>query len=256
MRAVEFLKEFDFKNPFASTPVPAPTAKPPTPTQGQSATVKPQPPVPKLNNVAHPEAPEFHPAEHKDLLTKLAQKSGFNTNSLAQLLANASTETLGWKSATEGFNYKDPVRIYRVFTSNFSSPQEAEPYVGKPVALANRALANKLGNGDEASGDGWRYRGRGFIHITGKDNYQTAGTLVHPKDPLIYVNRPDLLSSNAHESALASIAWFKNKIGLKASDKKAAATMNPVMKGQERVQGAKIERQKIQKQQKGKKTGK
>lgn len=274
MRAVEFLKEFELKNPFASKTAPASAPTPvgqaqaikqqttPVPAQGQSATVKP---VPKFtpNTHAPAEAPEFNPAEHKTLLQKIAEKLGFKINALSQLLSNASVETRKWTKATEVFAYDpnkpgEPERVSRIFTTNMPTPEIAKYYMSlnNPVAFANRAYANRLGNGDEASGDGWRYRGRGFIHCTGKENYLKAGRYAHPNNPTIYVNNPDLLSSNPKESALASVHWFKNEVGTKASDKKAATKVNPKMKGQERVQGAKIERDKLLKQQKGKKTGK
>lgn len=263
MRAVEFLREFEFKNPFASTPAPAPApspapaqaTKPATaPVQGQAADVKTTPKF-TPNTTAPKEPPEFNPAAHKNLLQQVAEKLGFKVNSLSQLLANANEETKKWTSATEEFVYSDPARVTRIFSTNMPTIEIAKYYMGlnNPVAFANRAYANRLGNGDEASGDGWRYRGRGFIHCTGKANYLKAGELAHPKNPTIYVDNPNLLSSSPKESALASVHWFKHNVGLKASDKKAASTINPVMKGKERLQGTKIQKQELLKKKKAKK---
>jgi len=74
--------------------------------------------------------------------------------------------------------------------------------------IANRVYANRIGNGDEQSGDGWKYRGRGFLQITGKDNY-----IVLSKDTRIdFLNNPDLLLNEAN--AMISALWFWNKKGL------------------------------------------
>lgn len=62
---------------------------------------------------------------------------------------------------------------------------EAEAYARQPEKIANRAYANRMGNGPESSGDGWRYRGRGFVQITGKDNYKKFGIDDSPNNALI-----------------------------------------------------------------------
>lgn len=170
----------------------------------------------------------FVPEDHRDMLIQLARQSGLNTDSaLAGLLGQVEIETQRWQSAAENFNYTDPNRIRKVFTSNFPDIATASRYAGKPVALANRALANKLGNGDEASGDGWRYRGRGFIHLTGKSLYAEAGRAVHPENPDIYVNKPTLLSTNAREAALASIWYYLKKVGTKRTGAAVSKVVNP-----------------------------
>lgn len=70
----------------------------------------------------------------------------------------------------ENTNYTSPKRLYDTFRSRFRSEAEAATYVGKPVAIANRAYAWKNGNGDEDSQDGWRFRGSGLLQLTGRDN--------------------------------------------------------------------------------------
>ena len=212
-------------------PQPA-TTKPPGPTKS-AVPAKPAPVV-----SAKTEPAPFNPAEHKPTLVSLAKQHGIkNINDLSNLLAQCETETAKWTSATENFNYTDPNRIYRVFTSAFPTPVEAAKYISNPVALANRALANKNGNGDEKTGDGWKYRGRGFIHLTGKENYAKAGAAVHPENPTIYVDRPELISSNPKESALVAIWYFKQRVGLGKSAKQATAAVTGTtkMKSKERT---------------------
>lgn len=213
-----------------SAPAAASATPPPIPTSLQA---KAQPAgqlkTPQVPNIkTKPEPTPFNPSSHKDLLVKVAKKMGItHVNDLSNLLGQVHVETSGWTKSTENFNYTDPTRIYKVFTSNFSSPQEAQPYIGNPVALANRALANKNGNGNEASGDGWNYRGRGFIHLTGKELYAKAGAAIHPENPSIYIQNPTLLSSNPIESAKAAVWYFKSKVGKGKSSKQASKVVNP-----------------------------
>jgi putative chitinase len=219
------------KSSIPTTPV-APKLGPTTPPTAPVAT-----PAPKLNAVAPKEPPHFNPGEHIDLLTKMAKARGIATaNDLSNFLGQCKVETANFTKAAENFMYSDPVRIYKVFTSKFKNPEETKPYVNNPVALANRALGGKNGNGDEASGDGWRFRGRGFIHLTGRELYAQAGALAHPDKPNIYVTNPELLSSNPKEAAAASIAYFKSKVGLGKTTKQTTRVVNPAgLKSKERT---------------------
>lgn len=224
--------------PAGQTTTPTLTAKPQPPAAPKPAVAPAQPAAPKTPTVAEP-AP-FDPSSHKNTLIKVAKSMGITAlNDLSNLLAQAQVETAGWKSATENFKYTDPTRIYRVFTSNFPSPQTAQQYIGNPVALANRALANKNGNGDEHSGDGWNFRGRGFIHLTGRELYAQAGAAVHPENPNIYLQNPTLLSSNPVESAKASVWYYLSKVGKGKSSKHVSSKVNPAgLKHSERGQAA------------------
>lgn len=211
---------------------PTPVAKP--------AVAKPAPVGQPVKAPAPAEPTPFDPATHKNTLIDVAKKMGITAiNDLSNLLGQAQVETGSWTKAAENFNYTDPTRIYKVFTSNFPSPQHAAPYVGNQVALANRALANKNGNGDEASGDGWKYRGRGFLHITGKELYAKAGAAVHPENPGIYVSNPTLLSSNPVEAAKAAVWYFNTKVGKGKTAKQATKVVNPAgLKTKERAKAA------------------
>ena len=263
MKLRELLSELDFPSVGQAIDNFKFFANPQQSTSGQSAmpapaaAQKPQAPVaqpvsqqPKPVATAKAEPAPFNPATSKDLLVKVAKKMGVvAVNDLAQLIGNVQIETGNWAAATENFMYTDPERIHRVFTSNFPTIQTAVPYVGNQVALANKAYANKNGNGDEASGDGWRYRGRGFLHITGKANYAKVGAGVHPENPSIYVNNPELLSSNPVESAKASVWYFTHVVGKGKSAKQVAkaVTGNTVMKQKERGQAADAARQQLAK---------
>ncbi len=233
-QAVDNFKFFANPQQQAGTSATTPTTIP----NPIAAPTKPQTlPVVKPLVQANTEPAPFNPAAHKSTLIALAKQRGIKTaHDLSNLLAQCETETAKWTRAVENFNYTDPNRIYKVFTSAFPTPADAAKYVSNPVALANRALANKNGNGDEKTGDGWKYRGRGFIHLTGKENYARAGAAVHPENPSIYVDRPELVSSNPKESALVAIWFFKERVGLGKSAKQAtvAVSGNAKMKSKER----------------------
>ena len=247
--------DYMHKPPAIVAPSTAPTPKLPTlspkpsalPTaQSQPVTKSPIAPA-QLNVTAKAEPAPFIPDSYKDLLVKTAKKMGITAvNDLSNLLGQAQVETASWTKAAENFNYTDPTRIYKVFTSKFSSPQEAVPYIKNPVALANRALAGKNGNGNEASGDGWRFRGRGFLHITGRELYQQAGAAVHPENPNIYISHPELLSSNPDESAKAAVWYHKTKVGTGKTSKQASLAVNPAgMKSKERAKAVAAQKQQL-----------
>ncbi|CAB4125976.1 COG3179 Predicted chitinase [uncultured Caudovirales phage] len=237
-QAIDNFKFFSNPQPqVGQSATPAPTV------QAQPAPVKPQqqpqvkPTTPAPVGTAKAEPAPFDPATHKPTLISLAKQHGIkNINDLSNFLSQCETETARWTSATENFNYTDPTRIHKVFTSAFPTPVEAAKYLGNPVALANRALAGKNGNGPEQTGDGWKYRGRGFIHLTGKENYAKAGAAIHPENPNIYVDRPELISSNPKESALVAIWFFKQRVGLGKTSKQATTAVagTTKMKSKER----------------------
>ena len=132
---------------------------------------------------------------------------------IAHFMAQIEHES-GLKPISENLNYSAK-RMLEIFKHDFDtnrdkwlSPKEKEKVLyllGSPKRIANFVYANQNGNGNESSGEGWKYRGRGFIQITGKDNY-----LMLSKDTRIdYLNNPDLLLNES--DSLISALWFWNK---------------------------------------------
>lgn len=134
-------------------------------------------------------------------LQKACGEAGINTPELvAAFLANIGVESAGLTATVENLNYS-ATGLLATFPSHFTQ-LEAQQYARKPITIASRAYANRLGNGDEASGDGWRYRGRGYLQVTGKSNYAAAGKALG----LDLLAHPELLEQP--EGAARSAAWF------------------------------------------------
>jgi putative chitinase len=91
---------------------------------------------------------------------------------LAAFLGQCAVESGGFRDLEEDLSYS-AARLCQVWPSRFPNAETAETCALQPEALANRVYANRMGNGDEASGDGWRFRGRGLIQITGRAAYET-----------------------------------------------------------------------------------
>lgn len=90
---------------------------------------------------------------------------------ICMFLAHVGTETGDLKRVSENLNYSVD-GLLKVFPKYFKTKEEAQKYARQPIMIASRVYANRMGNGDEESGDGWKYRGRGLIQLTGKSNYQ------------------------------------------------------------------------------------
>lgn len=103
----------------------------------------------------------------------------------AMFLAQYGHETQGFTRLSENLNYSAN-GLVNVFRKYFPTLNLAKQYERKPQAIANKVYANRMGNGSEASGDGWKYRGRGLPHLTGKDNYGKfqawLGNTVEPEE--------------------------------------------------------------------------
>jgi putative chitinase len=113
-----------------------------------------------------------------------------------------------------------------VFSKYFQTPTIAAQYARQQQKIANRVYANRMGNGDEASGDGWRYRGRGAIQLTGKNNYigfaHDMGMSL--EDAIAYLETP--------EGAIMSAGWFWNNNKLNAiADKNDVTAMTKAING-------------------------
>ena len=124
----------------------------------------------------------------------------------AHFFAQTSHETGGFKAFSENLNYSAQ-GLQGIFGKYFPGNLE-ESYARQPEKIANRVYASRMGNGDEASGDGWKYRGRGALQLTGKANYQAFAEYL--KNPEV-VSNPDLVATTyAFESAM--FFFDKNKL--------------------------------------------
>lgn len=137
-----------------------------------------------------------------------------NPNRVRAFLAQIGHESGQLSAVVENLNYSAKV-LRSVFGKYFKTDAEAEKYARKPEAIANVVYANRLGNGDTKSGDGWRYRGRGLIQITGKSNYNEASQKMYALPLGVdFVDEPELLATP--EYAAQSAAWWWENAGLNA----------------------------------------
>jgi putative chitinase len=150
---------------------------------------------------------------------------------LAHFLAQCGHESGGWKATSENLNYSSK-GLMGIFGKYFPTLALAEQYARKPEAIASKVYGGRMGNGPEATKEGFKFRGRGYIQLTGKDNYKAFDSFV----PEEIINNPDLVAT---KYPLMSAAWFFNKNGLWAICDKGAdqGTVTAVTK---RVNGGTI----------------
>lgn len=125
----------------------------------------------------------------------------------AHFFAQTAHESGNFKAFSENLNY-GAKGLRGIFGKYFPNDALARSYERQPQKIANRVYANRMGNGPEASGDGWKYRGRGALQLTGKSNYQAFSD---------YIGRPDVMSNPdlvSGELCFESALWFfdKNKL--------------------------------------------
>jgi putative chitinase len=120
---------------------------------------------------------------------------------VAAFVAQCAHESGGFKFLKENLNYKAE-SLSRVWPKYFKDPAVAQQYAHNQEAIANRAYANRMGNGSEASGDGWRFCGRGLIQLTGRSNYQAFADSIETDINDI----PEYLAT--FEGAVQSACWF------------------------------------------------
>ena len=129
---------------------------------------------------------------------------------IASFLAQTGFESGQFNRLIESLIYKTAKRLMEVWPKSFPDEMSALPYVDKEEELANFVYAQRLGNGNPKSGDGYKYRGRGIIQVTGRSNYGSAGKTLG----LDLIGNPDLLLQPEH--AAMSAAWFWSSRGLNA----------------------------------------
>lgn len=122
----------------------------------------------------------------------------------AMFIAQCGHESAGWSKFSENLNYSVN-GLLSTFPKYFN-PTSAAQYARKPEMIANRVYANRMGNGPEESGDGWKYRGRGPIQLTGSHNYSKFAMDTFD-DWQIIVDNPQPVADN-REVSLLSALWF------------------------------------------------
>ena len=145
----------------------------------------------------------FGPGTYK----KAATFYKLSPNRAAHFFAQTAHESGGFKAFSENLNY-GAKGLRGIFGKYFPTEAMARAYERKPQKIANRVYANRMGNGDEASGEGWLFRGRGALQLTGKFNFKAFSD---------YIGRPDVMTNPdlvATELAFESALWFfdRNKL--------------------------------------------
>ena len=137
-----------------------------------------------------------------DVLEALLDDYEINTpQRIAAFVAQCAHESGNFVFIKENLNYRAP-SLRKTFAKYFPTAELAQQYANKPERIANRVYAKRMGNGDEASGDGFRYCGRGLIQLTGKQNYQNfADSIETPVEDV-----PEFLAT--FEGAVQSACWF------------------------------------------------
>ena len=144
----------------------------------------------------------------------------FSKQQQAMFLAQCGYETGGFTTLSENLNYSAD-GLVKVFRKYFPNPNIARQYERKPEKIASRVYANRMGNGPEETMDGWNYRGRGLIQITGKSNYtrfaQWYGETIDPKE----------ISSNLDLAVMVAVwYWISNDLASLDSVQKVTLRIN------------------------------
>ena len=141
------------------------------------------------------------------MIPDTASKFGINTPlRLAHFLAQCGHESGGFRATQENLNYSAK-GLMGIFRKYFPNASLAAQYERKPAKIAAKVYGGRMGNGNEASGEGYKFRGRGYIQLTGKENYTAFGKSIGED----ILSNPDVVSS---KYALLSAAWFFSKNGL------------------------------------------
>jgi len=141
------------------------------------------------------------------MIPDTASKFGINTPlRLAHFLAQCGHESGGFRATQENLNYSAK-GLNGIFRKYFPTEAAAAAYARQPAKIASKVYANRMGNGSEASGEGYKFRGRGYIQLTGKENYTAFGKAIGED----IISNPDVVAS---KYALLSAAWFFSKNGL------------------------------------------
>jgi putative chitinase len=144
------------------------------------------------------------PEDWAQALSDVMPQYGIETPvQVAAFLSQVGHESGHLNTLVENLNYGTN-GLLTTFKKYFASETVAAQYARNPEKIANRVYALRMGNGDEASGDGWKYRGRGILQVTGRNNYAACSQKLFGDDRLL--DNPDLLLEPEH--AVASALWY------------------------------------------------
>lgn len=144
------------------------------------------------------------PDFHASALEAARKTSSVTTpRRLCVFMGQVFVETGGFASMVENLNYKNPGRLDAIFSAVHGIDDARALIRRGPEAIANRVYADRLGNGNEASGDGWRYRGSGYKQLTGRSNYREIGSLVN----LDLEGNPELAREPETAASVAFAFW-------------------------------------------------
>jgi putative chitinase len=153
-------------------------------------------------------------AEWAEALNGAMDRFEINTPArAAAFLAQVAHESTELKDLVENLSYSAK-GLVATWPKRFTSLDAAQPYERQPELLANYVYAKRLGNGDTASGDGWRYRGRGLLHVTGRGNYRSCGTALS----LPLEEQPELLATPVPAALAAAQFWQSHGCNQLADD--------------------------------------
>ena len=200
--------------------------------EGQSVPTPVETPIPSTGGLKLDKLKGHIPDAVISMIPDTAAKFGINTPlRLAHFLAQCGHESGGFRLTKENLNYSAK-GLMGIFKKYFPTEALAKQYERQPAKIANKVYGGRMGNGPESSGEGAKYCGRGYIQLTGKDNYIAFGKSIGVD---MTVN-PDLVAS---QYALLSAAWFFSKNGLhRMADE--GATDAVVTKITKRVNGGTI----------------
>jgi len=161
-----------------------------------------------------------------EALNNTFEKYGINTpKRQAAFIGQCMHESGGFKLLEENLNYSAKA-LMATWPSRFPTEEMANQYARNPEKIANKVYGGRMGNADESSGEGWKYRGRGIKQLTGKENYQRCGEALG----VDLVENPELLLEPKY--AALSAGWFWNKHNLNdLADKADIETMTKRING-------------------------
>ncbi len=144
----------------------------------------------------------------------------------AAFIGQCAHESSGFKTLQENLNYSAEA-LMRTWPSRFPTMEVAQQYARNPEKIANRVYGGRMGNGLEEAGEGWKYRGRGLIQLTGKDNYTLASDALSQD----FISDPDLVLEPRWAALTAGWYWNKRQLNKEADAKDYTAMTKKINGG-------------------------